>query len=60
METFILALIMGGWLSGIFVVGSFIEKLEERYAKRHNLRNRIMISRSDKPLIEEKKNMEVA
>lgn len=47
METLILALIMGGWLSGIFVVGSFMEKLEEKNSRR-------------KALIKEKKNMEIA
>lgn len=47
METLILALIMGGWLSAIFVAGSFIQKLEEKYARRN-------------APVKEKKNMEIA
>lgn len=47
METLILALIMGGWLSAIFVAGSFIQKLEEKYARKN-------------APMKEKKNMETA
>ncbi len=34
METIVLTAIMGGWLASLFVIGSFVEKVE------HNIRNK--------------------
>lgn len=34
METIVLTIIMGGWLAALFVVGSFVEKMEKSIRKR--------------------------
>lgn len=34
METIVLTAIMGGWLASIFVIGSFVEKMERNYREK--------------------------
>lgn len=34
METIVLTAIMGGWLASIFVIGSFVEKMEHNARKK--------------------------
>ena len=34
METIVLTAIMGGWLAAMFVIGSFVEKVQNNIKKR--------------------------
>lgn len=34
METIVLTAIMGGWLASLFVIGSFVEKVEHNIRKK--------------------------
>lgn len=34
METIVLTVIMGGWLASLFVIGSFVEKVEHNIRKK--------------------------